>query len=124
MGFRVAQSYNGGQCEGLEPWERVTRFPRFSFYGNRAGESAKRKRKKMPDIHFGHLIKKELKRQRRSVAWFAKEMSYTRGNMYKILERSHLNSDFLLRATEKLQHDFFHDVSEILQTDNYYSGEN
>ena len=24
VGFRVAQSYDRGQCEGLEPWERVT----------------------------------------------------------------------------------------------------
>ena len=71
----------------------------------------------MTDIHFGHLIKKELKRQRRSVAWFAKEMSCTRGNMYKILDRPHLSSDFLLRACEKLQHNFFHDVSETIQTD-------
>lgn len=69
----------------------------------------------MVDIHFGHLIKEELKRQRRSVAWFANEMSYTRGNMYKILERTHLHSDFIIRASEKLQHDFFKDASETLQ---------
>ncbi len=31
-GFRVAQSYDSGQCEGLEMWERVTRFPRFFMY--------------------------------------------------------------------------------------------
>ncbi len=69
----------------------------------------------MTDIHFGELVRNELRRQRRSVAWFAKEMSYTRGNMYNILKREHLSSDFLLRATEKLNHDFFHEVSEMIQ---------
>lgn len=69
----------------------------------------------MTDIHLGHLIQDELRRQRRSVAWFAKEMSCTRGNMYNILKRPHLNSEFLLRASEKLQHDFFQDVSEMLR---------
>ncbi len=70
----------------------------------------------MTDIHFGNLILEELRKQLRSVSWFAKEMSYTRGNMYNILKRKNLNSDFLLRATEKLQHDFFLDISEMLQT--------
>ena len=69
----------------------------------------------MTDIHLGNLIHAELRRQRRSVAWFAKEMAYTRGNMYNILKRQHLNSEFLLRASEKLHHDFFRDVSEMLQ---------
>ena len=69
----------------------------------------------MTDIHFGELVRNELRRQRRSVAWFAKEMSYTRGNMYNILKREHLSSDFLLRATEKLNHDFFREVSEMIQ---------
>lgn len=67
------------------------------------------------EIHLGKLIHDELRRQRRSVAWFAHEMAYTRGNMYNILKRPHLNSEFLLRASEKLNHDFFRDVSEKLQ---------
>lgn len=75
----------------------------------------KRESGNMTDIHLGNMILNELRRQRRSVAWFAKEMAYTRGNMYNILKRRHLNSEFLLRASEKLQHDFFHDVSEMLQ---------
>ena len=69
----------------------------------------------MTDIHFGNLIQAELRRQRRSVAWFAKEMLTTRGNMYNILRRPHLNTDFLVRASEKLHHDFFRDISEKLQ---------
>lgn len=67
------------------------------------------------EIHFGKLIHVELRRQRRSVAWFAQEMGCTRGNMYNILKRPHLNSDFILRASEKLGHDFFRDASEKFQ---------
>lgn len=77
----------------------------------------------MTNIHFGHLIKEELKRQRRSIAWFAKEMSCTRGNMYKIVERQHLSSDFILRASEKLDHDFFGDVSAYLQSTKQFPHE-
>ena len=36
VGFTLLESYRVGQCESLEPWERVTRFPRFSFCSNRS----------------------------------------------------------------------------------------
>ena len=78
----------------------------------------------MADIHFGKLIQNELQRQRYSVAWFAKEMSYTRGNMYKILNRAHLNTDFVIRASRKLNHDFFRDASKILTSDKSYTFNN
>jgi len=77
----------------------------------------------MTDIHFGNLIREELRKQRRSVAWFAKEMSYTRGNMYNILSRPHLNSEFLLRAAEKLHHDFFRDISDMLQSSELFKND-
>ena len=32
MGFALLNLTDNGQCESLEPWERVTRFPRFSFF--------------------------------------------------------------------------------------------
>ena len=67
----------------------------------------------MNDIHFGHMILNELRRQRYSIAWFAKEMGSDRSNMYKLLERQHLNSDFILRAGKILHYDFFGDASSI-----------
>lgn len=69
----------------------------------------------MKDIHFGKMIHSELRKQQRSVMWFAHEMGSTRCNMYKILSRSHLNSDFILRSTQVLHHDFFKDASEIIR---------
>lgn len=67
----------------------------------------------MNDIHFGNMILKELRKQRYSVAWFAREMGSDRSNMYKLLERQHLNSEFILRAGKLLNHDFFGDASKI-----------
>ena len=72
----------------------------------------------MSEIHIGKMILKELQKQRLSVAWFAKEMSYTRGNMYKILKRDHLNTDFVIRASKKLNHDFFIDISKLINFNN------
>lgn len=65
------------------------------------------------EIHFGHMIHNELQKQRRSVAWFAKEMRSDRSNMYKLLNRSHLDSDFILRASHKLSYDFFGEASAM-----------
>ena len=50
----------------------------------------------MNDIHFGKMILDELRKQRYSVSWFAKEMGSDRSNMYKLLD-----------------HDFFGDASKI-----------
>lgn len=65
----------------------------------------------MNDIHLGNMILNELRKQRYSVAWFAKEMGSDRSNMYKLLARQHLNTDFVLRASRLLNHDFFREAS-------------
>ena len=67
----------------------------------------------MSEIHFGQMIYMELRKQRYSVAWFAKEMGSDRSNMYKLLERQHLNSEFILRAGKLLGRDFFGEASQI-----------
>ena len=71
----------------------------------------------MQDIHFGNMILSELREQRRSVAWFAKEMGSDRSNMYKLLARQHLNSEFIFRASKLLNHDFFGDASALFLLD-------
>lgn len=67
------------------------------------------------NIHFGDLIKSRLKQDRRSVRWFAEQMNSDRSNMYKLLSRAHLSTDFIIRASKILDHDFFKDVSDRLQ---------
>ena len=68
-------------------------------------------------IHFGDLIKERLFLQGRSVRWFALQMNCDRSNMYKLLSRAHLDTNFILRACKILEHDFFKDASEILQNE-------
>jgi hypothetical protein len=66
-------------------------------------------------IHFGGLIKERLSIQGRSIRWFSLQMNCDRSNMYKLLGRAHLDTNFILRACKILDHDFFHDASEILK---------
>ena len=72
----------------------------------------------MNDIHFGNMILNELRKQRYSVAWFAKEMGSDRSNMYKLLSRSHLSTDFIIRASKIIEHDFFKDISDMLHLED------
>lgn len=68
----------------------------------------------MGDIHFGKMIDEELRRQRYTVDWFAKQMGSDRSNMYRLLARPHLNSEFILRAGKLLNYDFFGEASRLL----------
>ncbi len=65
------------------------------------------------EIHIGLLIKDELYRQRRSVAWLAAELYTDRSNMYKILRRSNIDSALLMRISRALQHNFFDDIAQL-----------
>lgn len=65
-------------------------------------------------IHFGDLIKERLFLQGRSIRWFALQMNCDRSNMYKLLARAHLDTNFILRACKILNYDFFKKASEIL----------
>ena len=66
-------------------------------------------------IHFGGLIKERLVLEGRSIRWFALQMNCDRSNMYKLLARPHLDTNFILRACKILEYDFFKDASEVLK---------
>ena len=68
----------------------------------------------MSNIDFGNMIHEELRRQRYTVDWFAKQMGSDRSNMYKLLARPHLNTEFVLRASKLLNYDFFGEASRLL----------
>lgn len=68
------------------------------------------------DYHVGQSIMTVLKEDGRSISWFAERMNSDRSNMYKILARPHLNSEFILRASRILKHDFFKDISEWMKS--------
>lgn len=58
-------------------------------------------------IHIGHLIETELRRQERSVSWFARKLCCERTNVYSIFRRRSVDTDLLLRISQILKHDFF-----------------
>ena len=66
-------------------------------------------------MHIGQLIKQELEAQGRTVVWLAREMSYSRTNIYKIFDSSSIDTDVLLRVSLVLKRDFFKDYSEELK---------
>ena len=66
-------------------------------------------------IPFGALIKDRLFMQGRSIRWFALQMNCDRSNMYKLLARAHLDTNFILRACKILNYDFFKEAPEILR---------
>lgn len=65
-------------------------------------------------IHIGQLIKQELEDQGRTVVWFARKMSYSRTNIYKIFDRSSIDTDTLMRISVLLGVDFFKAYSSEL----------
>lgn len=64
-----------------------------------------------PSIHIGQLIRQELRRQGRSVTWFAGQLCYTRTHIYKIFERDSIDTQLLRRVSHILNRNFFNDLS-------------
>ena len=53
--------------------------------------------------------------QGRRIRCFALQMNCDRSNMYKLVARAHLDTNFILRACKILNYDFFKEASEILR---------
>ena len=64
-------------------------------------------------VHIGKLIEKELRRQERSVTWFANKLCYERTNVYSIFKRQSIDTELLVRISRILNHNFL----------NYYNKE-
>lgn len=69
----------------------------------------------MKDINIGNDIREELKRQGRSVVWFADAIHTDRSNTYKLLKKKSIDLRLLMEISELLQHDFLKDCSEKLE---------
>lgn len=83
--------------------------------GNKAGYKPKMAIRKM--VHVGNLIKKELKRQHLSYAWLADAIYCTRPNIYKIVQRQHIDTESLTRISRALRHNFFADLAQDYDRD-------
>ena len=68
--------------------------------------------------HIGHIIKGELARQERTVAWLARKLCYSRQNIYHLFECKWIATDVLLRISDVMQHNFFKYYSD------YWDGNN
>ncbi|MBO7652381.1 MAG: XRE family transcriptional regulator [Bacteroidales bacterium] len=59
------------------------------------------------NINIGMAIREELKRQERSVAWFARKLGTSRMACYRIFESYSIDTYMLLKISRALNHDFF-----------------
>ena len=66
------------------------------------------------EIHIGEIIRKQLKEDGRSMVWLAEKLNYERANIYRLLNRPHIDTYLLLRIARILRHDFFAYYSDLL----------
>lgn len=59
-------------------------------------------------VHIGQLIEQELRRQRRSVSWFAKELYCDRTNVYKLFRKESIyNPQIQISAESETKRSIF-----------------
>ena len=61
----------------------------------------------MKQVFIGKFIEQELRSQERSVVWLARKLNCNRTNIYKIFNRSTIDTELLLRISNVLQRNFF-----------------
>lgn len=66
--------------------------------------------------HIGQVIKQELEKQERSVAWLARKLSCDRSNIYRIFQKKSIDTYLLARISIILQHDFFAVFSDSIKS--------
>nr|WP_235328167.1 XRE family transcriptional regulator [uncultured Bacteroides sp.] len=66
-------------------------------------------------VHIGHLIEEELRKQERSVTWFANKLYCDRTNVYSIFKRESIDTALLLRISNILKHNFFYYYTKELK---------
>ena len=94
------------------------RFPRFLFIilftlsGESTGKFFGRKEMK---LHVGQMIKEEVERQERPIAWFARKLSCSRANVYNIFARENIDLILLIRISNILNVNFLERISQELE---------
>lgn len=67
-------------------------------------------------MHIGNRIRDILKERGQSVVWLARQLSYSRTNIYKLFGKSTIDTGVLLRISVILHHDFFTEYSNEVKT--------
>lgn len=58
-------------------------------------------------MHIGKLIKEQVEIQGKTVVWLAERLSCSRTNIYKIFEKSSIDTSLLMRISIVLRYNFF-----------------
>jgi plasmid maintenance system antidote protein VapI len=58
-------------------------------------------------IHIGKIIKETLKSKKMDVTAFSKKINYTRGNAYKIFNKTSIDTDLLIKISKVLGENLF-----------------
>ena len=66
-------------------------------------------------MHIGMLIKQKMEEQNKTVVWLAKQLSYTRANIYKLFNKKSIDTEVLFRISRALDFDFFTAYSNELK---------
>lgn len=64
----------------------------------------------------GSLIKSELTEQERSVSWFARKLHLDRSNVYRLFQRTTIDTGLLWRVSLVLNKNFFEEFSREFDT--------
>ena len=76
------------------------------------------------NIHIGHLIHEQLRKDKRSVGWLSREIHCTRNNVYKIFNKPSLDSDLVLRISKAMHFNFFqYYTTDFLESMKVRTGE-
>lgn len=66
-------------------------------------------------INIGEEIREIVRQRGKSITWLAKQINCSRVNIYKIFERSSIDTNTLLRISNALDYDFFAVYSKNLE---------
>ena len=69
-------------------------------------------------MYIGQRIREVAKSKGVTIVSLSKQMCCTRANIYKIFSKPSLDTSQLARLSQILQHDFFADLSEMLNSDS------
>ena len=69
-------------------------------------------------MHIGKLIREQVESQGKTVVWLAEQLSCSRANVYKIYEKTSLDTALLMRVCIILNYDFFNAFSELLKNED------
>lgn len=67
-------------------------------------------------IHIGHLIRDELRRQGHTNEWLADRIGVTTRTLQRIYNKSSIDTHLLLRISQALRTDLFQPYTQVLST--------